>query len=140
MHKLHSSICKNCNRINAKNAGIGLQKVQFSECKIFKYKPLKMDSESTQNVDFKNKKMQVLHCDNCRFCFHLINITVIDCIYWMTAENALKLQWNDCDLVLTTVVHCTHCLATLNWKLKNAITALTWMLLLLQWNECKTYW
>ena len=65
MHKLHSSICNNCNRIDAKNAGIGLQKVQFLECKIFKYKPLKMDSESTQNVDFKNKKMQVSHCFAC---------------------------------------------------------------------------
>ena len=53
---------------------------------------------------------------------------------------AVELQWNDCDLVLTTVVHCTHCLAALNWKLKTAVTALTWMLLLLLWNECKTYW
>ena len=92
---MHSSICNNCNRIDAKNAGIGLQKIQFLECKIFKYKPLKMDSESTQNVDFKNKKMQVSHCDNCRFCLHLINITVIDCIHWMTAKNALKLQWEN---------------------------------------------
>ena len=76
-----------------KNAGIGLQKVQLLECKIFKYKPIKMDAESTQNVDFKNQKMQVLHCNNCRFCLYLIIITVIDCIHWMAAKNALKLQW-----------------------------------------------
>ena len=50
-----------------KNAGIGLQKVQLLECKMFKYKPLKMDAESAQNVDFKNQKMQVSHCNNCRF-------------------------------------------------------------------------
>ena len=54
-----------------------------------------MYSESTQNVDFKNKKMQASHCDNCRFCLHLINIIVIDCIHWMTAKNALKLQWEN---------------------------------------------
>ena len=53
---------------------------------------------------------------------------------------AVELQWYDCDLVLTTVVHCMHCLATLNWKLMTAVTTLTWMLLLLLWNECKTYW
>ena len=49
------------------NAGIGLQKVQLLECKIFKYKPLKMDAECTQNVNFKSQKMQVLHCNNCKF-------------------------------------------------------------------------
>ena len=53
---------------------------------------------------------------------------------------AVELQWNDCDPVLTTVVHCTHYLAVLNWRLMTAVTALTWMLLLLRWNECKTYW
>ena len=50
-----------------KDAWIGLQKVQLLECKIFKYKPLKMDAESAQNVDLKNQKMQVSHFDNCRF-------------------------------------------------------------------------
>ena len=50
-----------------KNAGIGLQKVQLLECKIFKYKPLKMDTESTQNVHFKNQKMQVSHFNNQKF-------------------------------------------------------------------------
>ena len=52
----------------------------------------------------------------------------------------VELQWNDCDLVLTTVVHCIHSLATLNWRLMTAVTALTWMLLFLLWYECKTYW
>ena len=78
--------------IDVKNAGIGLQKVQLLECKIFKYKPLKMDAECTQNVDFKSQKMQVLHCNNCKFWLHLIYIAVIDCIQWMTA---LKLQWEN---------------------------------------------
>ena len=50
-----------------KNAGIGIQKVQFLECKIFKYKSLKMDAESAQNVDLKIQKMQVSHCNDCRF-------------------------------------------------------------------------
>ena len=50
-----------------KNAGIRLQKVQLLECKIFKYKPLKMDSESAQSVELKIQKMQVLHCNDCRF-------------------------------------------------------------------------
>ena len=36
---------------------IELQKVQLLECKLFKYKPVKMDAESTQNVDFKHQKM-----------------------------------------------------------------------------------
>ena len=40
--------------IDVKNAGIGLQKVHLSECKILKNKPLNLDAESTQNVDFKN--------------------------------------------------------------------------------------
>ena len=44
-----------------KNAGIELQKVQLLECKMFKYKPLKMNAESAKNVDFKNQKMQILH-------------------------------------------------------------------------------
>ena len=50
-----------------KIAGIGLQKVQLLECKMFKYKPLKMDAESAQNVDLKIQKMQVSHCNDCRF-------------------------------------------------------------------------
>ena len=50
-----------------KNAGIGLQKVQLLECKMFKYKPLNMDAESEQNVDLKIQKMQVSHCNDCRF-------------------------------------------------------------------------
>ena len=76
-----------------KNAGIGLQKVQLLECKMFKYKPLKMDAESAQNVDLKIQKMQVSHCNDCRFWLHLIHIAVIDCIQSMTVINALKLQW-----------------------------------------------
>ena len=43
------------------------KKVHFLECKIFKYEPLKMDAESTQNADFKNQKIQVSQCNNCRF-------------------------------------------------------------------------
>ena len=81
--------------IDVKNAGIGLQKVQLLECKIFKCKPLKMDAECTQNVDFKSQKMQVLHCNNCKFWLHLIYIAVIDCIQWMNVKNALKLQWEN---------------------------------------------
>ena len=50
----------------------------------------------------------------------------------------VEVQWYDCDLVLTTVVHCMHSLATLNWSLMTAVTTLIWMLLLLLWNECKT--
>ena len=50
-----------------KNAGIGLSKAQLLECKIFKNKPLKMDAESMRNVDFKTEKMQLLHCNNCKF-------------------------------------------------------------------------
>ena len=50
-----------------KNASIGLQKVQLLECKMFKYKPLKMDAESAQNLDLKNQKMQASHCNNCKF-------------------------------------------------------------------------
>ena len=53
--------------IDVKNAGIGLQKVQWLECKIFRYKPLKVDADCTGNIDFKIQKMQVLHCNNCRF-------------------------------------------------------------------------
>ena len=52
---------------------------------------------------------------------------------------AVEQQWNDCDLVLTTVIHCMHYLAALNWRLMTVVTALTWMLLLLLWNECKSY-
>ena len=52
----------------------------------------------------------------------------------------VELQWYHCDLVLTTVVHCMHSLATLNWRLMTAVTTFTWMLLHLLWNECKTYW
>ena len=62
--KEHSSFCNNCNRIDAKNAGIGLQKVQWLECKIFRYKPLKMDPDCTEIIDFKIQKMQVSHCNN----------------------------------------------------------------------------
>ena len=29
---------------------------------MFKYKPLKMDAESAQNVGFKNRKIQLLEC------------------------------------------------------------------------------
>ena len=50
-----------------KNASIGLQKVQLLECKIYMYRPLKMDAESAQNLDLKNQKMQVSHCNDCRF-------------------------------------------------------------------------
>ena len=50
-----------------KNASIGLQKVQLLECKIFRYRPLKMDAESAQNLDLKNQKMQASHCNDCRF-------------------------------------------------------------------------
>ena len=53
--------------IDVKNAGIGLQKVQWLECKISKYKPLKTDADCTGNIDFKIQKMQVSHCNNCRF-------------------------------------------------------------------------
>ena len=81
--------------INVKNAGIGLQKVQLLECKMFKYKPLKMDAESAQNVNLKIQKMQVSHCNDCGFWLHLIHITVIDCIQSMTVKNALKLQWEN---------------------------------------------
>ena len=52
---------------------------------------------------------------------------------------AVEIQWNYCDLVLTTLVHCMHCLAALNWRLMTAVTALSWMLFLL-WNKYKTYW
>ena len=31
------------------------------------YRPLKMDAESAQKVDLKSQKMQVSHCNNCRF-------------------------------------------------------------------------
>ena len=31
------------------------------------YRPLKMDAESAKNIDFKNQKMQVSHCNNCKF-------------------------------------------------------------------------
>ena len=41
-----------------KNAGIGLQKVQLLECKIFKYKLLKINAESTWNVDFIRIRIQ----------------------------------------------------------------------------------
>ena len=41
-----------------KNVGIRLQHVQLLDCKKFNYKPLKMDAESPQNVDFKNQKME----------------------------------------------------------------------------------
>ena len=78
-----------------KNIGIGLQKVQLLGCKILKYKPLKMNAEITWDVDFKNQKMQVSHCNNCRFWLHLTHITVIDCIHSMTVRNALKLQWEN---------------------------------------------
>ena len=78
-----------------KNAGIGLQKVQLLECKMFKYKPLKMDAEGAQNVGLKSQKMQVSHCNNCRFWLHLKYIAVIHCIQWMTVRNALKLQWEN---------------------------------------------
>ena len=53
--------------IDVKNAGIGLQKVQLLECKMFNYKPLKIDAESPQNVNFKNQKMQVSRCNNSSF-------------------------------------------------------------------------
>ena len=39
-----------------KNAGIGLQKVQLLECKIFKYKPLKMDAEKKTNCSPQNSE------------------------------------------------------------------------------------
>ena len=81
--------------IDVKNAGIGLQKVQWLECKIFRYKPLKMDPDCTGNIDFKIQKMQVSHCNNCRFWLHLNYIAVIHCIQWMTVRNALKLQWEN---------------------------------------------
>ena len=81
--------------IDVKNAGIGLQKVQWLECKIFRYKPLKVDADCTGNIDFKIQKMQVSHCNNCRFWLHLNYITVIHCIQWMTVRNALKLQWEN---------------------------------------------
>ena len=72
------------------------KKYSFQNTKIFKYKPLKMDSESTQNdVDLKNKKMQASHCDNCMFCLRLSYITVFDCIHQITSKNALKLQWEN---------------------------------------------
>ena len=48
--------------IDVKNAGIGSQKVQLLKCKIYKYKSLKLDAESTQNADFEYQKMQALHC------------------------------------------------------------------------------
>ena len=44
--------------IDVKNAGIGLQKVQWLECKIFRYKPLKVDADCTGNIDLKIQKMQ----------------------------------------------------------------------------------
>ena len=53
--------------IDMKNAGIGLQKVQLLECKMYMYRPLKMDAESAQNLDFKTQKLQVSHCNDCRF-------------------------------------------------------------------------
>ena len=65
-------------------------------CKIFKYKTqFYMDAKSAKNVDFKHQKMQVSHCNNCRFWLHLIYITVNGCIHWMTVKNALKLQWEN---------------------------------------------
>ena len=42
--------------IDVKNAGIGLHKVQWLECKIFRYRPLKMDAESAQNLDLKKSE------------------------------------------------------------------------------------
>ena len=44
-----------------------IKKVQWLECKIFRYKPLKMDPDCTGNIDFKIQKMQVSHCNNCKF-------------------------------------------------------------------------